>query len=123
MALDVIALAAFSAPSFREALARAARYKPCAPGGENPQLYDSHFGRVRFSAPDNGLILPASDLDRPFLTHNADLLGILPLLVARLRAGRPGDRHGSRRAGRCAGPAITPFAFRLRYPKLDHDAG
>ena len=33
MALDVIALAAFSAPSFREALARAARYKPCAAWG------------------------------------------------------------------------------------------
>lgn len=143
--LDLVALAALSASSFRDAVARAARYKQlCCPeeihvkirGGEcavrfrwllaedvepwaltdlcfawiatlaargtggavrphrvelkraarNRQLYESHFGcRVRFNAPDNALIFRASDLDRPFLTHNADLLGILaPQLDAEL---------------------------------------
>jgi hypothetical protein len=143
--LDLVALAALSASSFRDAVARAARYKQlCCPeeiharvrGGEcaiqfrwllaeevepwvltdlcfawiamlagkgtggavrphrvelrraarNRQLYESHFGcRVRFDARDNALIFRASDLDRPFLTHNADLLRILvPQLDAEL---------------------------------------
>jgi AraC-like DNA-binding protein len=148
--LDLVALAALSASSFRDALARAARYKQlCCPeeihvnirdgecavqfrwllaedvepwvltdlcfawiatmaakgtgGGVRPhrvelkraagnrQLYESHFGcRTLFNAPENALIFRAADLDRPFLTHNADLLAILaPQLDAELA-----DRDG-----------------------------
>ena len=143
--LDVFSLAALSASSFRDAVARAARYKQlCCPeeihleirgsecaiqfrwllaedtepwvltdmcfacismlaakgtGGavrphrvelkraaQNRQLYESHFGcRVRFDASENALIFRASDLDRPFVTYNADLLGLLiPQLDAEL---------------------------------------
>jgi AraC-like DNA-binding protein len=41
------------------------------------ELYEAHFGcPVRFGAA-NAMVFHAADLDRPFLTHNADLLGIL----------------------------------------------
>lgn len=41
------------------------------------ELYEAHFGcRVRFGAA-NAVVFRAADLDRPFLTHNADLLDIL----------------------------------------------
>jgi AraC-like DNA-binding protein len=143
--LDLVTLAALSASHFRDAMARAARYKQlCCPeeiqvnvresecaiqfrwllaedvepwvltdlcfawitmlatkgtdgavrphrvelkrAARNRRIYESHFAcRVRFNAPDNALIFRASDLDRPFLTHNADLLGILaPQLDAEL---------------------------------------
>lgn len=49
-------------------------------------VYEEHFGcPVRFKAPTSALIFRASDLDRPFLTHNADLLVMLtPQLDAEL---------------------------------------
>jgi AraC-like DNA-binding protein len=49
--------------------------------------YETHFRcPVRFRAPDNVLIFAASDLDRAFLTRNADLLAMLaPQLEADLR--------------------------------------
>jgi AraC-like DNA-binding protein len=42
------------------------------------EVLDAHFGcRVRFSAGRNALVFRGSDLDRPFLTHNADLLALI----------------------------------------------
>jgi AraC-like DNA-binding protein len=47
-------------------------------GPRKRQLYERHFGcPVRFGAASSALIFRASDLDRPFVTHNADLLGML----------------------------------------------
>ena len=41
-------------------------------------LLESHFGcRVRFKAGRNALIFRSSDLDRPFVTHNEELLTII----------------------------------------------
>ena len=149
--LDVVSLAALSAASFRDALARAARYKQLTcpeeieldiRGGEcairfrwllaqdvessvltdicfawivslahrgtgaavrptrvefsrvprDRSRYEAHFGcPVRFKAPTSALVFRRSDLDRPFVTHNADLLSILtPSLDAEL-VGRDGD--------------------------------
>jgi AraC-like DNA-binding protein len=66
-------------------LTRAARHR---------EVYESHFGcRVKFRAPSNALVFATADLDRPFLTHNADLLAMLvPQLDAQLA-----DRHASDR--------------------------
>jgi AraC-like DNA-binding protein len=150
--LDVVSLAALSAPSFREALARAARYKQLTcpeeiqvttRGGEcavrfrwlraqgatspvltdlcfawvaalahrgtdgavrpirveftgaarNRALYEQHFGcTVRLEAARSAILFRAGDLDRPFTTHNADLLGILtPQLDAELLTRQAGD--------------------------------
>ncbi len=56
---------------------RATRVELSRPA-QNRQLYEAHFGcRVRFKAPANTLIFLTSDLDRPFVTHNADLLDTL----------------------------------------------
>ena len=43
--------------------------------GQNRELLETHFGcRVRFTAGRNALVFRSSDLDRPFVTHNEDLL-------------------------------------------------
>jgi AraC-like DNA-binding protein len=150
--LDVVSLAALSAASFRDALARAARYKQLTcpeeiqvstRGGEcavrfrwlrargaecevltdmcfawvaalahrgtagavrpirveltgaarTKRLYEEHFGCViRFKASSSALFFRAADLDRPFETHNADLLGMLtPQLDAELATRQVGD--------------------------------
>lgn len=150
--LDVVSLAALSAASFRDALARAARYKQLTcpeeiqvttRGGEcavrfrwlrargaecvvltdmcfawvaalahrgtagavrpirveltgaarNKRVYEQHFGcAVRFKALGSALFFRAADLDRPFETHNADLLGMLtPQLDAELATRQVGD--------------------------------
>jgi AraC-like DNA-binding protein len=49
--------------------------------------YEAHFRcPVRFRAPENALIFASSDLDRAFLTRNADLLAMLaPQLETELR--------------------------------------
>jgi AraC-like DNA-binding protein len=59
------------------------------------QLYEAQFGcPVRFNAQANELIFRTTDLDRPFLTHNADLLDTLaPRLDAELA-----DREASQDA-------------------------
>ncbi|HYY26823.1 MAG TPA: AraC family transcriptional regulator ligand-binding domain-containing protein [Chthoniobacterales bacterium] len=45
---------------------------------EHRELLETHFGcRVRFEATRNALIFRATDLDRPFMTHNAELLAVL----------------------------------------------
>jgi AraC-like DNA-binding protein len=50
------------------------------------EILEAHYGcRAKFKAGRNALILRASDLDRPFVTHNADLLAaIAPQLEAQL---------------------------------------
>jgi AraC-like DNA-binding protein len=41
-------------------------------------LLESHFGcRVRFKADRNALVFRSSDLDRPFVTHNEELLTVI----------------------------------------------
>jgi AraC-like DNA-binding protein len=53
------------------------------------RLFEQHFGcPVTFGAAQDRLVFARADLDRPFLTHNADLLAIVaPQLEAEL-AGR-----------------------------------
>ncbi len=42
------------------------------------ELLESHFGcRVRFKADRNALVFRGSDLDRPFVTHNDELLAVI----------------------------------------------
>ncbi|MBW8865119.1 MAG: AraC family transcriptional regulator [Verrucomicrobia bacterium] len=42
---------------------------------QHRELLETHFGcRVRFKAGRNALVFRSSDLDRPFVTHNVDLL-------------------------------------------------
>ena len=42
---------------------------------QNRELLESHFGcRVRFKSPRNALVFRSSDLDRPFVTQNEELL-------------------------------------------------
>ena len=50
------------------------------------EVLEEHFGcRVHFRAEHNALIFRKSDLDRPFVTHNAELLAMLaPQLEAEL---------------------------------------
>lgn len=52
------------------------------------EMLEEHFGcRVKFKATHNALIFRESDLDRPFVTHNAEMLAVLgPQLDAELRA-------------------------------------
>ena len=59
-----------------------------------------HFGcEIRFDAPIDRLVLDAAMLDKPFITHNADLLALLvPGLDAEL-AQRFGDKRGDKRGG------------------------
>jgi AraC-like DNA-binding protein len=53
-------------------------------------LIETHFGcRAKFKAPRNALIFRESDLERPFVTHNAELLAMLgPQLDSELNARR-----------------------------------
>lgn len=45
---------------------------------EQRELLEEHFGcRVHFRARGNALVFRETDLDRPFVTHNADLLALL----------------------------------------------
>lgn len=45
---------------------------------EHRALLESHFGcEIRFGASRNALVFRESDLDRPFVTHNAELLALL----------------------------------------------
>jgi len=45
---------------------------------EHRELLESHYGcRVRFKAAHNAVVFRESDLDRPFVTHNAEMLAVL----------------------------------------------
>jgi AraC-like DNA-binding protein len=59
----------------------------------NRRMYEDHFGcAVRFNASRSTLVFRADDLDRPFETYNADLLGVLtPQLDAELASRQEGD--------------------------------
>ena len=59
-------------------------------------LLESHFGcRVRFKADRNALVFRNSDLDRPFVTHNEELLDVIGTqLDSELKA-----RHASNSVG------------------------
>ena len=50
------------------------------------EIYEKHFGcRVKFKADENVLVFNKADMELPFVTHNADLLGIVaPQLEAEL---------------------------------------
>jgi len=54
------------------------------------ELIESHFGcRAKFKSGRNALVFRTGDLDRPFITHNAELLAMLgPQLDAELDARR-----------------------------------
>jgi AraC-like DNA-binding protein len=42
------------------------------------EMYEAHFGcEVRFASGQNALVFSSADLERPFLTHNADLLAMV----------------------------------------------
>jgi len=49
-------------------------------------LYEAHFGcRVEFAAPNNVLVFERADLERPFVTHNAEVFAMVaPQLEAEL---------------------------------------
>ncbi len=59
-------------------------------------LIETHFGcRARFKAGRNALIFREGDLERPFVTHNAELLAMLgPQLDAELSARRSRQPFG-----------------------------
>lgn len=61
--------------------------------------YEAYFGcRVEVAAPADSLVFAAADLDRPFQTHNAELLAMIaPQLDAEL-AHRRGDTSAADRA-------------------------
>jgi hypothetical protein len=69
-------------------------------------LIEAHFGcRARFKAARNALIFRESDLERPFVTHNAELLAMLGAqLDAELNA---------RRARQTLGDQVTSALKRL----------
>jgi AraC-like DNA-binding protein len=50
------------------------------------EMYENHFRcRVKFKADENALVFSKADMELPFVTHNADLLGIVaPQLEAEL---------------------------------------
>ena len=52
----------------------------------NRRMYEAHFGcPVKFDARQNAIVFGTADLDRPFLTHNADLFAtVAPQLEAEL---------------------------------------
>ncbi|HUO33899.1 MAG TPA: AraC family transcriptional regulator [Candidatus Acidoferrum sp.] len=53
---------------------------------KNREMYEAHFGcAVKFGGPENRLVLDRADVERAFVTHNADLLAIVaPQLEAEL---------------------------------------
>jgi AraC-like DNA-binding protein len=59
-------------------------------------LYEAHFGcPVRFDAGANALVFDTADLDRPFVTHNAELFAALaPQLEAELSQALAGNPLG-----------------------------
>jgi AraC-like DNA-binding protein len=67
----------------------------------NRKLLEAHFGcRVQFEADRNALVLRSSDLERPFVTHNAELLAMIaPQLEAELGARESGQTLGERVKG------------------------
>ena len=63
---------------------------------KNRELLERHFGcRVRFKADHDALVFKSSDLDRPFVTHNEELVTMLgKQLETELRASKTGVNIG-----------------------------
>jgi len=63
---------------------------------KNRALLEGHFGcRVRFKADRNALVFRSSDLDRPFETHNEELLTVIGMqLDSELKARRTSSSVG-----------------------------
>jgi len=63
---------------------------------QHRELLESHFGcRVQFKASRNALVFRTSDLDRPFVTHNEELLkAIGSQLETELKDRNPGEDVG-----------------------------
>jgi len=59
-------------------------------------MYAAHFGcPARFDARENTMVFAKADLDRPFLTHNANLFAtIAPQLEAELSQARAAQAIG-----------------------------
>jgi AraC-like DNA-binding protein len=64
--------------------------------GLHREPLEAHFGcRVRFKAPRNALVFRSTDLDRPFVTHNAELLSLVGAqLDSELQARHAGSNAG-----------------------------
>ncbi len=87
------------------------------------RLYESHFGcRVQFDADRNALVFRTADLERPFVTHNAELLAVLgSQLEEELRARTAGETLDERVKATVKGllagrrPSLQLVARRLGY--------
>jgi len=62
------------------------------------EMYEAHFGcPAKFGAQHNAIVFARVDLDRPFLTYNADLLAtVAPQLEAELQQARATRAIGTR---------------------------
>lgn len=86
------------------------------------EVYESHFGcPAKFDSRQNTLVFARADLDRPFLTHNAELFAaVAPQLDAELEQARASKAIGDQVKGvvkrLLAGrrPAIEDVAKELR---------
>ena len=69
--------------------------------GRNRRMYEAHLGcPATFEARHNTLVFAAADLDRPFLTHNADLYAMVaPQLEAELSRSRASQALGEQVKG------------------------
>jgi AraC-like DNA-binding protein len=70
-------------------------------GTENRRMYEGHFGcPAKFDARQNTIVFDKADLDRPFLTHNADLFAMVaPQLEAELAQALASKALGERVKG------------------------
>jgi AraC-like DNA-binding protein len=65
------------------------------------ELYEAHFGcRAKLDARENAIVFARADLDRPFLTHNADLFAtVAPQLEVELKEAQASRAIGERVKG------------------------
>jgi AraC-like DNA-binding protein len=65
------------------------------------EMYEAHFGcRATFDARQNTIVFDKADLDRPFVTHNADLFAtVAPQLEAELSQARASKAIGEQVKG------------------------
>ena len=89
---------------------------------QNRELLETHYGcRVRFKAGRNALVFRSSDLDRPFVTHNVDLLTAIGAqleteLAARNTCAEVGEqvKHTLKRSLAGKRPTLQHIARELR---------
>jgi AraC-like DNA-binding protein len=96
---------------------RPLRLELMRPSAQRKRL-EAHFGcRVRFGAPRNALVFRAGDLERPFVTHNQELLAML--------APQLEEELGARESGQTLGDRVKATVKRLlagQRPSLPHVA-